>query len=185
MDEHAGKTCTTSGRGIVTRSAIGISREMLPDELAQYIHAQIPLTRAMEVSVLSIEASALTLQAPLTPNINHRQSVFGGSAAALAILAGWALLHVRLRAEGVAARLVIQRNTMEYHRPILGTFSARATLEHPYRWKLFTSTLARKGKARIAVLAELEHMEQVVATFTGQFVALADGATRAPRAARV
>ena len=167
----------------MTRSAIGISREILPAELAQYIHAHIPLTKAMDVSVLSIEAGAITLQAPLAPNINHRQSVFGGSAAALAILAGWALLHVRLRAAGVAARLVIQRNSMEYRHPILGTFSARATLEHPHRWKLFTSTLARKGKARIAVLAELEHMEKVVATFTGQFVALADGVTRAPRAA--
>jgi thioesterase domain-containing protein len=160
------------------------ARAMLPAELAQYIHAHIPLTRAMEVSVLSIEASAITLQAPLAPNINHRQSVFGGSAAALAILAGWALLHVRLRAEGVAARLVIQRNTMEFRHPILGTFSARARLEHPQRWKLFTSTLARKGKARIAVSAELEHTEQVVATFTGQFVALAEAVTKAPRAAR-
>jgi thioesterase domain-containing protein len=155
---------------------------MLPAELARYIHAQIPLTKAMEVSVLSIEASAITLQAPLAPNINHRQSVFGGSAAALAILAGWALLHVRLRAEGIPARLVIQRNTMEYRHPILGTFSARARLEHPQRWKPFTSTLARKGKARIAVSAELEHVDQVVATFTGQFVALGDAVTGAPRA---
>jgi len=145
---------------------------MLPAELAQYIHAHIPLSKAMGVSVISIEASALTLQAPLAPNINHRQSVFGGSAAALAILAGWALLHVRLRAEGIAGRLVIQRNTMEYRQPILGSFSARATLEHPDRWKLFTATLTRKGKARIAVSAVLEHMERVVAPFTGEFVAL-------------
>jgi thioesterase domain-containing protein len=79
---------------------------------------------------------------------------------------------VRLRAEGIAGRLVIQRNTMEYQQPILGSFSARATLEHPDRWKLFTATLTRKGKARIAVSAVLEHMEEVVATFTGQFVAL-------------
>ena len=87
---------------------------------------------------------------------------------------GWALLHVRLRAEGIGARLVIQRNSMEYRHPILGTFSARARLEHPQRWKLFTSTLARKGKARITVSAELEHLQQVVATFRGQFVALAE-----------
>ena len=168
----------------MSKPATPAAPEMQPAELAQYMHAHIPLTRAMGVAVLSIEAGALTLQAPLAPNINHRQSVFGGSAAALAILAGWALLHVRLRAEGIAGRLVIQRNTMEYRHPILGTFSARASLEHPQRWKLFTSTLARKGKARIAVSAELEHMEQVVATFTGQFVALAEPATKAPRGAR-
>ncbi len=145
---------------------------MLPEELTRYIHAQIPISRAMGISVLSIEAGTLTLQAPLAPNINHRQSVFGGSAAALATLAGWALLHVRLEQEAIPARLVIQRNTMEYLRPIRGSFTARAALEQPERWKLFTSTLARRGRARIAVSAVLEEQGHIAGTFTGQFVAL-------------
>ena len=152
----------------------GRLREMLPDELAQYLHTQIPLTQAMAVSVVSIERNAVTLQAPLAPNINHRQSVFGGSAAALAILAGWALLHVRLHARGIEARLVIQRNTVEYLQPILGAFSARATLEHPERWELFTATLLRRGRGRIAVSVVLQQLEEerVAGLFTGQFVAL-------------
>ncbi|HEX4649058.1 MAG TPA: YiiD C-terminal domain-containing protein [Steroidobacteraceae bacterium] len=144
---------------------------MLPVELENYIHGHIPLSRAMGVSVVSVEDEALTLQAPLGPNINHRQSVFGGSASALAILACWALLHVRLRAEGLANRLVIQRNIMEYQRPILGPFSARATLEHPDRWKQFTAMLERKGKGRVTVSAVLEQTDQVVGRFTGEFVA--------------
>ncbi len=157
----------------MTRADTGMPQEMLPEELTRYIHAQIPLSQAMGVSVVSIETSTLPLQAPLAPNINHRQSVFGGSAAALAILAGWALLHVRLQAEGIAGRLVIQRNSMEYLRPILGSFTACARLEHPQRWELFTSTLARRGKARIAVAAVLEQQRHIAGTFTGQFVALA------------
>lgn len=147
---------------------------MLPAELTQYLHAQIPLTQAMGVTVASIDADAVALQAPLAPNINHRHSVFGGSAAALAMLAGWALLHVRLRAAGIAGRVVIQRNTMEYRHPILGPFLARATLEHPERWELFTRTLVRKRRARVAVSAALgpvEHVERVAALFAGEFVA--------------
>jgi thioesterase domain-containing protein len=148
---------------------------VLAAELAQYIHTHIPLSQAMGVSVLAIEPNSVTLQAPLEPNINHRQSVFGGSASALAILAGWALLHARLQADGVSSRLVIQRNTMEYTQPILGPFTARSTLEFPERWAQFRATLARRGKARVTVLAVLEHANQVVGRFTGQFVAL--GAT--------
>ena len=60
-----------------------MSIEMLPTELTQYLRTQIPLTQAMAVTVASIEANAVALQAPLAPNINHRHSVFGGSAAAL------------------------------------------------------------------------------------------------------
>ncbi len=144
---------------------------VLPSDLARYIHEHIPLSRAMGVSVLAIEEDAVTLEAPLVPNINHQGTVFGGSASALAILAGWALLHVRLRSEGVAGRLVIQRNAMEYQHPIVGQFSARATLAHPERWQQFTATLTRKGKARVTVLAVLEQINEVVARFTGQFVA--------------
>lgn len=146
---------------------------MQPLELAQYIHGHIPLSRAMGVSVLSVEENAVTLQAPLAPNINHRHTAFGGSASALAILAGWALLHVRLQAAGIVDRLVIQRNVMEYQHPILGQFTARSTLESPERWQEFTAMLSRRGKARITVLAALEHMERVVGRFTGEFVAFA------------
>jgi len=142
-------------------------------ELTQYLHEHMPLSKAMGVSVVSIEENAVTLRAPLEPNINHRQSVFGGSASALAILAGWALLHVRLHAEGVPDRLVIQRNSMEYQQPILGQFTARATLERPDRWRQFMAMLARKGKARVTVSAVLEHADQVVGRFIGQYVAFA------------
>ena len=144
---------------------------MQPPELAQYIHEHIPLSKALGVSVVSVEDDAVTLQAPLEPNLNHRHTVFGGSASALAILASWALLHVRLQSEGIADRLVIQRNVMEYQHPILGQFTARSMLERPEGWKPFTDMLARRGKARITVLAVLEHMGRVAGRFSGQFVA--------------
>jgi len=156
----------------MTTSKTGAPAPMLASELAQYLHDHIPLTKLMGVSVVSVEEHALVLQAPLAPNVNHHHTVFGGSASALAMLAGWALLHVRLRSEGLADRLVIQRNTMEYEHPITGQFTARATLEHPDRWSAFTTMIARKGKARIGVLAVLEHMGRVAARFSGEFVAL-------------
>ena len=144
---------------------------MLRAELERYVHQHIPLSRAMGVSVVSVDEIAVTLQAPLGPNINHRGSAFGGSASALAILASWALLHVRLQGEGVVDRLVIQRNTTEYRQPILGPFTARSRLVRPERWPQFTAMLARKGKARIAVSAVLEYGGQVAGAFTGEFVA--------------
>src|ERR1700747_1423301 len=113
----------------------------------------------MGITVVSVGENAVTLRAPLAPNINHQQSVFGGSASALAILASWALLHVRLRAEGIARRVVTQHNTMKPPLPILGEFTARATLEHPERWRHFTAALTRRGKARVTVSAVLEHLD--------------------------
>lgn len=141
-------------------------------QLEQYLHAYIPLSKAMQVTVLSVAEEAVVLSAPLAPNINHRDTLFGGSASAIAILAAWSLLHTRLQREGVSSRLVIQRNTMDYHLPIAGEFTARAFIEHPDSWQRFVGMLKRKGKARIAVSAVLEYDGQIAASLTGEFVAL-------------
>jgi thioesterase domain-containing protein len=146
---------------------------MAPHELEAYLHEHIPLSRAMQVAVDAAGPDAVVLRAPLAPNINHRDTVFGGSASAVAILAAWSLLHLRLRAQGLASRLVIQRNTMDYALPILGGFTARSALERPEAWPQFVRMLARKGRARMAVVAVLEADGQVVGRLAGEFVALA------------
>ena len=60
-------------------------------DIEHYLHAHIPLSLAMGVKVLSSSREAVRLSAPLAPNINHRATVFGGSASAVALLAAWAL----------------------------------------------------------------------------------------------
>lgn len=147
---------------------------MLPSELEHYLHAQIPLSQAMAVRVVSIDDHAVVLSAPLAPNTNHHASVFGGSAAVLAMLAAWSLLHTRLRAAGVTSRLVIQRSSIEYLRPMAGEFIARATLGEMLHWVRFNAALARRRPARIGVRAVVEHAGEVAVRFTGEFVAFSD-----------
>lgn len=149
-----------------------LGEPVLPSDLEQYLHEHIPLSKAMQVSVVSVAQEAVVLRAPLAPNINHRDTVFGGSASAVAILAAWSLLHTRLRCEGFASRLVIQRNAMDYDQPIPGDFTARSSLESPQQWHAFTRMLSRKGRARITALAHLECDGLAAGRFSGDFVAL-------------
>ena len=145
---------------------------MTAAELQAYLHGHIPLSAAMQVAVDEADIGRVRLRAPLAPNINHRETVFGGSASAVAILAAWSLLHLRLRADGLSSRLVIQRNTMDYGLPILGEFTATASLAAPDACPRFLRTLARMGKARAEVQAVLEADGKVVGRLTGEFVAL-------------
>ncbi len=140
--------------------------------LQQYLHDHIPLSSAMQVKVLSIQADEVVLSAPLAPNINHKETVFGGSASAVAILAAWSLLHTKLRRAKFNSQLVIQSNTMNYLLPINGTFTARSFIEDADDWPRFVRTLERKGRARISVSAVLEFEGQQVGRLTGEFVAL-------------
>ncbi|SFK43726.1 thioesterase domain-containing protein, putative [Methylophaga sulfidovorans] len=59
---------------------------MTPEQLQQYLYQHIPLSAAMQVSVDHVSDEKVILRAPLTPNINYHETVFGGSASTLAIL---------------------------------------------------------------------------------------------------
>ena len=145
---------------------------MAPRALQDYLHDHIPLSKAMAVGVRAASPEGVCLAAPLAPNINHRETVFGGSASAVAILSAWALLHVSLLAEGIQARLVIQRNDMSYDLPIPGEFSAEAEAPSPEKWQRFIATLSRHRRARINVRASLSCEGRIVGQFEGDFVAL-------------
>lgn len=128
----------------------------------------------MGVTVQLAEPGRVRLSAPLAPNINHRETVFGGSASALAILAAWTVLHVKLRAQGISSRLVIQKNTMAYDAPIMGDFSAEAVLDDDSDWERFVNTLSRRKRARISVTSMVSCKGEKVGELTREFVALSN-----------
>lgn len=139
--------------------------------LEQLLHGQIPLSRAMQIAAVEVTEESVQLSAPLAPNLNQHATAFGGSASALAMLAAWSLLHVRLRASFPAVSIVIQRQSTSYNRPIQGAFSARAALAQPDDWPRFVRLLARRGKARITVASTLDYAGEQAGQFSGDFVA--------------
>jgi thioesterase domain-containing protein len=144
-------------------------------ELERYLHERIPLSRTMQVSCIAADPEGVILHAPLAPNINHHATVFGGSASALAILAAWSLLHLRLQHVHSDCDLVIQRNTMDYLLPITGAFTATAALLEPQEWPRILRLLERRGLARARVGAHLRLGDQVSGRFSGEFVAMTRG----------
>ncbi len=152
---------------------------MTPAELEHYLHTHIPLSKSMGVSAVAVLPGSVILRAPLAPNINQHQTVFGGSASAVAILAAWSLMHTRLHTEGIANRLVIRRNVMEYEYPTAEDFIATSSLEAPDQWPRFVQSLIHTGKARMAVLTVLECAGHVTGRLRAEIVALEHKALRA------
>jgi thioesterase domain-containing protein len=140
--------------------------------LQKYLYEHIPLSKAMGVEVLEATLTSVKLSAPLSPNINHRETVFGGSASAVAILSAWSLLYLRLKNENMDRRIVIQRSTMTYEHPITDTFTASSVIRDPAAWVKFVGALGRKSRARGKVNSILHCNDRKVAEFEGEFVAL-------------
>jgi thioesterase domain-containing protein len=141
-------------------------------EIEQYLHRHIPLSAAMGVRVRVATPERVELAAPLAPNINHHETLFGGSGAAIATLSAWTLVNLKLRHANVRARLVIQRNAMSYDEPIEGDFTALCEQPGESLWQRFLATIDRRGRGRITMTALLLYRSRPAASFEGDFVAL-------------
>ncbi len=141
-----------------------------PAAVEAYLHAHIPISAAMGISVTAAGLVEVALSAPLEPNVNHRSTVFGGSCASVAILAAWTLVH--LRVAGSPARVVIQHAETYYLLPIRGPFTATCRLADETQWDRFLRTHARHGRARIGLDATVSSDGRAVAAFRGTYVAI-------------
>ncbi len=145
---------------------------MTADQLREALYRDIPLSRAMEVSVFLADPARTVLTMPLAPNANHMATVFGGSANTLAILAAWSLLHLRLADAPSPCRVVIQRNTMQYIHPMPEAAEAICSFDAPTAWARFGRTLERHGRARLTLRAAVHSAGRLCAEFEGEFVAI-------------
>ena len=146
---------------------------MTAPELETYLHEHIPLSAAMQLSVVALSERGVTLSAPLAPNVNHRNSVFGGSLASLATLAGWSLVHAGLLEIGLPSRVVVMSSQIEYLAPAVGRFEATCRRPEPRAWERFQESVRRRGKGRIALAVEVHSESVLAATLAGSFVAVA------------
>ncbi len=140
--------------------------------LRDYLLTHIPLTAAMGVKVRCERPERVVLAAPLAPNINHQGTAFGGSVAALATLAAWSLVRVRLEDADRAANVVVQRSSMEYRAAIDGELTAVCEFADDGLWQKTIERLDRRGRARLELHSRLEHAGETAARFAGTFVLL-------------
>ncbi|HEY1772257.1 MAG TPA: YiiD C-terminal domain-containing protein [Gammaproteobacteria bacterium] len=139
--------------------------------LERYMRVHIPLVVQMQVKVATLDDTGLTLTAPLGPNINHERTAFGGSLASLMTLACWGYLWA-LMDKGHGLRIVVKDAQLEYLRPVTGTLEAHCAPADAEALQRFRDTLARRGKARIGLKAEMQQDGTVAARYTGGFAVI-------------
>lgn len=135
--------------------------------------AEIPLTRAMQLSVAAFDGGSLALAAPLAPNVNDKGCAFGGSLASLMTLAGWGLPRLALETHGLEADIYVQDSAIRYLAPVWQDFRAVAAVAEGESLDGFVAALRDKGKARLRVHCRVPLPDGGdAATLEARFVAL-------------
>jgi len=138
------------------------------DYLERTLHEQIPLTRAMGLTVQAYTDDALTLVAPLERNFNHKSTAFGGSLYSVAVLAGWGLLFLKLRESDKKGRIVIQESRTRYLSPVDGDIVATCRLDTGF--ERFLRVFDRRGVARIDLVSTVASDGETAMDFQGRYV---------------
>lgn len=141
-------------------------------EIEQYLYQAIPLAQAMAVRVVAAADGRVALEAPLEPNINHCATVFGGSAAAVATLAGWLLVYLQLQALGLRGQVMVRRSQMDYQKAMHGAFAARTQPVDDTAWQRMAAALAKGRMARLTLAVNVECAGQQAGRLDGEFVVL-------------
>ena len=115
----------------------------------------MPPVRAMAIRAQSFDGEALQLHAPLAANVNDKDCAFGGSLASLMTLAGWGWLMLKSTEAGLAAEVYVADSRLRYLAPVFGDLHGSARLAPGEDWSVALRTLAERGRARVAMHAEV------------------------------
>lgn len=141
------------------------------------INEMIPLSAALGARLEAYDGHGLVVSAPLQPNHNHHGTGFGGSVYCVAVVSAWGLVELVLADLGLQGNVVIQVGEIEHLRPVTSDFYAVCRLPGGEVPDSFRKSLARHGKARLSLIAEvycgepsLTPAAEPAAVFQGRFV---------------
>jgi thioesterase domain-containing protein len=135
----------------------------------QFLHEQIPITRAMGLRVVANDETGFTIEAPVALNSNHLRTAFGGSINAVATLAAYGFLWMELN--DAAAHVVVAESSIRFLRPVRETIRAICARPEANILSAFRTRFAEKGKARITLRVNVTESGETAAEFEGQFFA--------------
>ncbi len=138
----------------------------------QYIHDHIPITIALGSVVELATPQKVMVTAPFLNNINHKQTVFGGSLHAITTLACWGLLYTNFIESLGKIDIVISKSEIDYKLPIKSDFAAICERPDTLIWTKFEQMLARKGKGRICLEATITENGKIAVAYQGEFAVL-------------
>lgn len=137
----------------------------------RYMLGHIPLARAMDLSIARYSGTELEMSAPLAPNRNDKGCAFGGSMASLLTLAGWALLELGLRAEGLGCDTYIGDSQIRYREPVWGELRGSARFAAGSSLHALVAALRARSKGHVDLVCAIAGTNAAAATLRGRFFA--------------
>lgn len=124
---------------------------MTPQEMTDFLHREIPLTAAMEISVQKCSRENIILTVPLLPNKNDKNTGFGGSISCLLTVCGWVMMYCNFHEKLPHGKIVIQSSQMRYLAPITSDFRAECICQDEEGKEALLESYAQRKKGKLSL----------------------------------
>ncbi|WP_299974228.1 YiiD C-terminal domain-containing protein [uncultured Pseudoteredinibacter sp.] len=146
------------------------------------IHRDIPLSQHMgfrfcKFSCAPEAGAELYTELPLAPNLNDKNTAFGGSIATLATLSGWSLVTLISRQLNLPSEVVVYHSEQSFNAPITADLYSIAKVPSE-DLENFSGKLEKEGRAKLTVDVEIfgqanssQQQTGASARYTGKYLA--------------
>lgn len=142
--------------------------EPFMDALVEYLKQHVPLTCHIDIQAGQQADDWFELSAPLTPNLNDKQTAFGGTLAALCTLCGWCAVSSLCRDRQLEVDIAVLESRIRYRLPVTSDpITARASLPDKQTQALFLEKLIADGAARLEIDAQISMAAKTAVSFSG------------------
>lgn len=136
--------------------------------LQDKLHAEIPMSKYMQVQVIHADQQQIELECDLAPNHNHVGTAFGGSLATLMVLAAYCQLFEIINETG---HVLLKTSSMNFIYPVEEKLKAVCKAPALEQVQKFQEAYAKKGKARLELKSQIVLSDgRIACEMTGEFV---------------
>ena len=136
----------------------------MPDylvNLQKKIQSNIPLSEAMQFTIVELDSCSILVRAPLQPNVNIHGTGFAGSIYSVAVLAGWALCSHIMELNQLAGDLVVADAKIKYHSPINGDIECQGEVTEVDR-DAFCNSFKKLGKGKLELTINVGRLPNAI-----------------------
>ena len=144
----------------------------ISQKLTEFFEAHLPITEFMGLGVDSYDGKQLTLKAPLAPNINDKQTAFGGSLYNACVMACWGFAYLKTLEAQIDGNQVVVSGNIKYKRPVAGEIKATCSTPGEEAEHHFIDGFKRHGKGKIELKATVLCEGKVAVEFEGTYAVL-------------
>lgn len=142
-------------------------------KLQEFFENHLPITDFMGLALDQYDGKQLSLKAPLAPNINDKQTAFGGSLYNACVMACWGFAYLKSLEAGLEGSQVVAGGSIKYKAPVDKDFIAVCEAPEADVVEHFIDGFKRHGKGKITLNSTITCNGKVAVEFEGYYAILA------------